>query len=118
MKNLLNVTLYGLDGLGNQTQENQNIIEWSRKNFNFGNVILVTANRDIVDVGETLHKNGITYIGISKLSKPEYDHFDCIGINSLIKTDYCLGFHTDGFIINPQLWDDNFLDCDYIGELS
>jgi hypothetical protein len=33
----------------------------------------------------------------------------------LTNNDYLLSIHDDGFVINPHLWDDNFLNYDYIG---
>lgn len=32
-----------------------------------------------------------------------------------IKTDYCILVHADGYIINPEIWSDSWLDWDYIG---
>lgn len=31
------------------------------------------------------------------------------------KADYSMSVHEDGFILNPELWDDSFLEYDYIG---
>lgn len=39
-------------------------------------------------------------------------------INELYKyvdTDYCMLIHADGYIVNPQLWKDSWLEYDYIG---
>ena len=33
----------------------------------------------------------------------------------LIETDYYLGIHDDGFVINPHLWENEFFEYDYIG---
>jgi hypothetical protein len=33
----------------------------------------------------------------------------------IIKSDYCMIINSDGFIINPHLWEDSFLNYDYIG---
>lgn len=33
----------------------------------------------------------------------------------LMRTDAAMSVHEDGFILNPELWDDSFLDFDYIG---
>src|SRR4051812_24457294 len=32
-----------------------------------------------------------------------------------ITTEYCMLIHSDGYIINPLLWDDSWLSYDYIG---
>ena len=36
-------------------------------------------------------------------------------LDQLIDTDFVLIVQSDGFIINPNLWEDRFLDFDYIG---
>jgi hypothetical protein len=36
-------------------------------------------------------------------------------INQYIDTDFCLSIHDDGFVINPHLWQEKFLEYDYIG---
>ena len=34
---------------------------------------------------------------------------------TIVNTEYCLSIHDDGFVINPHLWTDEFLEYDYIG---
>lgn len=38
-----------------------------------------------------------------------------LGLGKLVNTDYCLIVQTDGYIVNPQLWDDAWLEYDYVG---
>lgn len=45
----------------------------------------------------------------------EYSRFCVEDLNSIIKSDFCLMIQWDGFIINPQMWDNNFMNYDYIG---
>lgn len=33
----------------------------------------------------------------------------------IVKSDYCLQIHDDGFVINPHLWNPDWLNYDYIG---
>lgn len=47
-----------------------------------------------------LHENGVIY---TKL------------IPSIVTTDYAMYIHSDGFPVNKNVWDDEFLNYDYIG---
>ena len=44
-----------------------------------------------------------------------YVSCDCRLLPNIIKTEFMLGIHDDGFVINPNLWTDQFLKYDYIG---
>jgi len=44
-----------------------------------------------------------------------YNRFMIKELPDYIKTDHCLIIQNDGFIINPHLWNDKFLEYDYIG---
>jgi len=44
-----------------------------------------------------------------------YDFFVLSQLVNYIQTSHYLIIQTDGFILNPQAWDDHFLDYDYIG---
>lgn len=57
----------------------------------------------------------IEFIKIDQLDSIEkYSDF-CLKLNLFISNDYVLLIQTDGFILNPELWNDKFLDYDYIG---
>lgn len=45
----------------------------------------------------------------------QYSEFMVKSLPDLIQADYCLIIQSDGFIINPFAWDDEFLNYDYIG---
>lgn len=36
-------------------------------------------------------------------------------LHNYVQTDYAFLFHADGYVINPNLWRDEFLEYDYIG---
>ena len=58
----------------------------------------------------------IEFIKIKKLtSTREVCEFALKEMHKYIDTDFCLTIHDDGFIINPHLWLDEFLEYDYIG---
>jgi glycosyltransferase involved in cell wall biosynthesis len=48
-------------------------------------------------------------------STTEYSHFVLKELNDYIDTEFCLISQWDGFIINYNAWDNNFLNYDYIG---
>lgn len=44
-----------------------------------------------------------------------YSHYMIYDLHKHVDTDFCLTIQHDGFIVNPNLWNDNFLKYDYIG---
>ena len=44
-----------------------------------------------------------------------YSHFCVKELGKYITTDFCLVVQHDGFILNPEMWTDEFLKYDYIG---
>jgi hypothetical protein len=55
-------------------------------------------------------------IKIDKLTSiAEYNRFILQELNKYISTDFVLIVQWDGFIINPNMWRDEFFDYDYIG---
>jgi predicted O-methyltransferase YrrM len=64
---------------------------------------------------KNLNKN-IKFQQISKICNlDEYSKFMLTGLTDFIQTEFCFSVHHDGFVINPELWDDKFLKYDYIG---
>lgn len=48
-------------------------------------------------------------------SKDEYSKFIINELPAIITTDHVLIVQSDGYITNPELWDDSWLQYDYIG---
>jgi hypothetical protein len=48
-------------------------------------------------------------------SKQQYSHFILNNLNNYIDKAYCLIIQFDGYVINPELWDNDWLQYDYIG---
>lgn len=57
----------------------------------------------------------IEMIKIPPLNKEKYCTFSLYELPKYIHTDFCLTFQGDGFVINPDVWDEKFLNYDYIG---
>jgi autotransporter strand-loop-strand O-heptosyltransferase len=65
--------------------------------------------------GFELYEKDIQFVQIPKLSLDGYNWFKLKELGNYIDTEWCLSIEPDGFIINPELWDDQFFDYDYIG---
>ncbi len=89
------VTLIAISGVDYQTKENIEAIKKSCEQINFGEVkyIQLGSIKDIDSWNEAV---------IYEL--PKY-----------IDTEFCLFIHGDGFVIHPELWQDSWLDYDFIG---
>jgi hypothetical protein len=105
MINLINVTLVTVTSIN--VERAVKALKYSTKGINFGDVLLIT-DKDILDKDIRIEKiKPLDYIGYSK--------FIVYDLHRYINTDYVLIIQDDGFVINPNEWDDNFLNYDYIG---
>jgi hypothetical protein len=69
--------------------------------------ILVFGNNSLIE--------GSTFVETSISSFHEYNNLILKGIDPYINTDHFLIVQYDGFAVNRNMWDDNFLKYDYIG---
>ena len=80
------------------------------RGVDFGDVVLVTHRKPFV-----LPK-GIRYRHIGKLKDIDAFNYNMIyRMHEFIETDFMLLVHYDGFVVNPDMWRDEFLEYDYIG---
>lgn len=108
MINLNNITLISIDGTGSNTTKLKNIFNICSKNINFVNRVLITADKTcILDDIKVSH--------IDKMSYQEYNKFCILELTKFVETEYILLIQNDGFISTPDLWDNAFLNYDYIG---
>ena len=56
-----------------------------------------------------------TYISIPTLSLSEYNVFMLKKLHNLIEAEHALFVQWDGFVLRPDLWNNNFLAHDFIG---
>lgn len=76
---------------------------------NFAKTVFITDRPDFVDPSWECHR-------IRPLEgMAEYSSFMTKSLNFHIETDYVLVIQYDGFIINPDVWTDEFLKYDYVG---
>ena len=85
-------------------------LQYSSKHINFAKIILL-GNYKPNNVPDH-----IEFISIPKInSTHEYSIFVIKHLTEYINTKHCLVIQSDGFVVNPQLWKEDFLNYDYIG---
>lgn len=82
---------------------------YSSKHIDFAEMILVSNEKP-----ECLPSN-IKFIHTDYKTHLESSKFTYTDLHKIIQTDFFLGIHDDGFVINPHLWSDEFFNYDYIG---
>jgi hypothetical protein len=107
MLTLPNVTIVCFSGT--TPEQAVSSIKYSTQHINFAKKIVFSHQRPTNITAD------INFECIEKLSHHTYSKFILHELNNFIDTEFCLITHDDGFVINPQLWNDNFLSYDYIG---
>ena len=106
--NLPNVTLVAMTSVN--VRATMLAMKYSMKNINFGDAVFISHRKPF-----TLPK-GIRYSHTSELKNiNDFNYKMVYELGSHIKTDFALIVHADGFVVNPDMWRDEFLDYDYIG---
>jgi len=95
MTKLPDVTLIAMTGLDYKTDEHVQALKKSCEGIEFGAVKLIQLG-SITDIDTW------NYASIYEL--PKY-----------IETSHCLYIHNDGYVIHPEMWDDEWLKLDFIG---
>jgi hypothetical protein len=106
MIDLSHVTLALVDGV--DPASSYRTILYNARLLGFGAVKLFTFE-DIPDSGE------VEVVKISKLDYTGYNRFVIFELAKQIHTEFCLLIQTDGFILNPHLWEPAFCQFDYVG---
>ena len=85
-------------------------MQYSMRGIDFGDAVLITHKKPW-----NLPKS-IRYSHTTKLTNiDEFNYKMVYELGDHIKTDFALIVHADGFVVNPEMWRDEFLDYDYIG---
>jgi hypothetical protein len=50
-------------------------------------------------------------------SKDDYSYYCIYNLTNHVNTSHCLIIQPDSFVINPEMWDNSWLEYDYIGAL-
>lgn len=110
MIELNNVTLFQLNCVDPEIGIKS--LKYSSRGIKFARIVLMSHERpnNLPDDIDFYQIEKLDHIGTSKIhfgaDSPVYDCID---------TDYYLSIHPDGFVLNPHLWTDEFLQYDYIG---
>ncbi len=95
MFKLPQVTLVAVTGKDYKTKEHFEALNCSRKEIEFDDVKLIQLS-SITDIGSW--NRAVIF---------ELPHY--------IETEFALLIHADGYVINPKLWNDQWLNYDYVG---
>ena len=106
MKQLLNIDLVSVNSIN--PEESVNALLYSSEKIKFG-AIKLFAHYKPLNITEN-----IEYIKIEKLTHESMNWFHLNTLPKYINNKFMLSIHDDGFIINPDKWDNNFLNYDYI----
>ena len=105
---LKDITLIIIDSLN--LERAQLALDICQKYCDFGDVKLLTHFEN---------PNDKRIFKIEKVdSIKKYNEICIKKLNDYFNTDFCLIVQYDGFIINPQMWNDKFLEYDYIGAVD
>lgn len=104
---LKNITLLSLNCV--DPIQSAKALLYSSKDIEFAEMILVSNKKP-----DNLPSN-IKFVETQNRTHSDSFKFAYEELPNLINTEFYLSIHDDGFIINPHLWDDNFLNYDYIG---
>jgi len=108
MLKLPNVTLIALTSV--KIEQHIKALEYSCKGIEFGSVKLASPEKpenlpDLITWEKTERTSNIN----------EWNYAAIYNLGKHIDTEFCILIHDDGYIVNPEMWKDEFLDYDYIG---
>ncbi len=105
---LPNVTLAAMTSVN--IYETVCALKYSMRGIDFGEVVLITDKKPFYLPRDITYKHTDIIDEIDKFNyKMVYE------LTDYIDTDYVLLVHYDGFVVNPEMWQDEFLEYDYIG---
>lgn len=108
MKHIANVTLVAV--ATTEVDATAKALEHSTRRLSFDKVLLISSYDP--NPGCSMYE----HIAIQPFgSVGEWGKFVVFSLHEYIHTDHIILIHADGFIINPQSWDDEFLNYDYVG---
>lgn len=85
-------------------------MKYSMREIDFGDAVIVTHKKP-----KGLPKE-IRYAHIDILDNIDRFNYETVyNMGSYVNTEFALLVHADGFVVNPDMWQDAFLDYDYIG---
>ena len=107
MLNLPNVTLIVLTSV--HIASNVSAMKKSCAGIKYGSVKFIS------DIMPDNLPEYAKYESCPKLTYEGFSEYTFLHLHTHIETEFALLVHHDGFVINPDLWTDEFLEYDYIG---
>ena len=108
IKRLDNVTLIAVGST--HVRRTIKALEYSMQGIQFAESKIVTHKNPFTT------KTPIQYEPCDELtSSKAYSHYILYNLRKHVNTEFCLLIQYDGFVINPDKWEDKFLEWDYIG---
>jgi hypothetical protein len=104
---LNNVTIAAV--AGTKAHETLKAIKYSMRELEFDRAILITPD-DIQD-------DQVEIIKCEPLSYEQYNHFIVYRLHEYLNTTHCLLVQNDGYVVNPDKWQEEWMQYDYIGAL-
>lgn len=107
MQNLKDLTLITVTGVDVEMAVNALLV--SSEYCDFAAIKLLSPSKPADLPGRIIHVN------IPPIDFTGYSKFMIEDLNQYVDTEFCLVIQADGFLINPWVWRDSFLEYDYIG---
>ena len=104
---LPNVTLLAATSV--EIEEHQISLKISSQNIEFGAVKLLSSS-----LPEKKYSD-IEYISVAPMGRTDANRFFMKDLHKYIETSHCLYVQGDSFVVNADLWKEEFLEFDYIG---
>ena len=104
---LPNVTLIAVTSV--EIEQHQISLKISSQNIEFGAVKLLSSS-----LPEKKYSD-IEYVSIKPTSWPGQNRFLMEDLHKYFETSHCLYVEADSFVVNADLWKEEFLEFDYIG---
>ena len=104
---LPNVTLLAVTSV--EIEQHQISLKISSQNIEFGAVKLLSSS-----LPEKKYSD-IEYVSIKPTSWPDQNRFLMEDLHKYFETSHCLYVEADSFVVNADLWKEEFLEFDYIG---
>jgi len=105
MITLDNVTIIAV--AGTKAEETIKAINYSCREIKFGAKKIITPSK--------INDDSIEVIECEPLDYEQYNHFIVYRLHEYINTKYALIVQNDGYVVNPDTWEEEFLKYDYIG---
>ena len=106
-KNLLDITLISATSVDIEQAAHALLI--SSERCQFSSIKLLSPKKP------SILNSSIEHVSIPPMDLMGYSKFMLQDLYKFVDTKFCLVIQSDGFVINPNLWTNQFLEYDYIG---